>query len=83
MNFELYQDYKHADILKVIKYDRLKWVGHVARMSEEQAAKTTFSGEPERGHRLRGRPRAGLPGPSTKKSGKTIWKNQAGHFTEA
>ncbi|XP_038117204.1 uncharacterized protein LOC119769300 [Culex quinquefasciatus] len=57
MNFELYQDYKHADIVKVIKHDRLKWAGHVARMSDERAAKTIFSSEPGRGRRLRGRPR--------------------------
>ena len=57
MNHELYQVYKHADIVKVIQRGRLQWAGHVARMPDERAAKTIFSREPGRGRRLRGRPR--------------------------
>jgi len=57
MNHELYQVYKSADIVKLIKHGRLQWAGHVARMPEERPAKTIFSREPGRGRRLRGRPR--------------------------
>ena len=57
MNHELYQVYKDADIVKRIKHGRLQWAGHVARMPEERSAKIIFSRDPDRGRRLRGRPR--------------------------
>ena len=57
INHELYQVYKHADIVKVIQRSRLQWAGHVARMPDVRAAKTMFSREPGRGRRLRGRSR--------------------------
>ena len=47
MNHELYQVYKHADIVKVIQRGRVQWAGHVARMPDERAAKTIFSREPD------------------------------------
>ena len=57
MNHELYQVYKHVDIGRLIKHGRLQWAGHLARMPEERLAKGMVSTEPDRGRRLRGRPR--------------------------
>ena len=57
MNHEVYQANKSADIVKRIKHGRLQWAGHVARMPDEHQAKAIFSRNPDRGRRLRGRPR--------------------------
>ncbi|GFT62077.1 hypothetical protein TNCV_3812361 [Trichonephila clavipes] len=39
----------------LIVYDRLKWVGHLARMSEDRCCKKIFLAKPM-GNRARGRP---------------------------
>ncbi|GFW14272.1 hypothetical protein TNCV_3548611 [Trichonephila clavipes] len=38
-NFELYQSYKASDIINFIKIPRIKWAGHVIRMSEDRTTK--------------------------------------------
>ena len=42
-NFELNKDYGDANIIAIIKTNRLRWAGHVARMEDERPAKTLFN----------------------------------------
>jgi hypothetical protein len=55
-NLELMTKYKSQDILTVIKFRRLEWLGHIIRMNETRAVKKVFEGKFE-GRRGRGRPR--------------------------
>jgi hypothetical protein len=55
-NAELIIKYKSQDIITVIKFRRLEWLGHVVRMEETKCVKKIFEGKLE-GRRGRGRPR--------------------------
>ena len=55
MNHELYELYGDIDISRRITIQRLRWLGHVARMDEEAPAKKVFEAEVS-GQRRRGRP---------------------------
>ena len=56
-NFELYQEFKQPDIVTSIKIGRLRWMGHVERMSETETAKQIIRQVPV-GKRVPGRPKA-------------------------
>ncbi|PRD36024.1 UNVERIFIED_CONTAM: hypothetical protein NCL1_09865 [Trichonephila clavipes] len=45
-NLGLYQSYKESDIVNFIKIQRIKWAGHVVRMSEDRTTKKVFSAQP-------------------------------------
>ena len=53
MNHELYELYADMDIVQRIKQQRLLWLGHVVRMSENAPARKVFEGTLE-GNRRRG-----------------------------
>jgi len=55
-NKELNDLYSSTNIVRVIKSRRVRWAGHVARMSEERGVYRVFVGKPE-GKRPLGRPR--------------------------
>ena len=55
-NHELYGLYGDIDIVKRIKIQRLRWLGHVVRMEESTPARKVFESEPGGGSRRRGRP---------------------------
>ncbi|KAJ4441889.1 hypothetical protein ANN_11749 [Periplaneta americana] len=55
-NTELHALYSSPDIIRNIKSKRLRWAGHVARMSESRNAYRELVGRPE-GKRSLGRPR--------------------------
>ncbi|KAJ4442297.1 hypothetical protein ANN_12165 [Periplaneta americana] len=55
-NAELHALYPSPDIIRNIKYRRLRWAGHVARMGESRNAYRVLVGRPE-GKRPLGRPR--------------------------
>ena len=55
-NEELRTKYTSQDIVTVIKFRRLEWLGHVSRMNETRSAKKIFEGKLE-GRRARGRPK--------------------------
>ena len=55
-NEQLHNLYRSPNILRVIKYKRLKWTGHVVRMKEGMGALKTLIGIPS-GKRPLGRPR--------------------------
>ena len=55
-NDEFHSLYRTPNIFKVIKFRRLKWTGHVARMEENRIAFKTLTGKPA-GKRQLGRPR--------------------------
>jgi len=55
-NEELHRLYNSPDIINVIKSRRLRWAGHVARMSEDRTAYKILIGKPN-GKRPLGRPR--------------------------
>jgi len=55
-NEELNALYSSPNIVRVIKSRRMRWAGHVARMSEERRAYRVLVGKPE-GRRPLGRPR--------------------------
>lgn len=57
MNHELYELYADIDIVKRIKLQRLRWLGHVVRMEENAPAKKAFEYAPGDGSRRRGRPK--------------------------
>ncbi|GFT65982.1 uncharacterized protein TNCV_3097461 [Trichonephila clavipes] len=42
-NLELYQSYKESVIVNFIKIQRIKWEGHVIRMSEDRTTKKVFN----------------------------------------
>ena len=48
--------YCSPDIVRVIKWRRMRWAGHVARMGEERGVYRVSVGKPE-GRRPLGRPR--------------------------
>ena len=53
-NHELYSLYKDDQVTKKIRVQRLRWIGHLARMDDENVAKHVFERNPE-GRRRRGR----------------------------
>ena len=55
-NKELNDLYSSPNIVRVIKPRRMRWAGHVARMSEERGVLRVLVGKPE-GRRPLGRPR--------------------------
>ena len=55
-NEELNDLYSSPNIVRVIKSRRMRWTGHVARMSEERGVYRVLVGKPE-GRRPLGRPR--------------------------
>ena len=55
-NEELKDLYCSPNIVRVIKWRRMRWVGHVARMGEESGVYRVLVGKPE-GKRPLGRPR--------------------------
>jgi len=55
-NEELNDLYSSPNIVQVIKWRRMKWAGHVARMGEERGVYRVLVGKPE-GRRPLGRPR--------------------------
>ena len=56
-NFELDKLYGEPNIVKTIKINRLRWLGHVSRMEDERVPKKLLNGNPE-GRGRAGRPRA-------------------------
>lgn len=57
MNSELYVLYGEPTIVAEIKSSRIRWLGHLERMSEDRVARKVWRHRPE-GRRGRGRPRA-------------------------
>ena len=55
-NHELYEIYGDVDIAKRIKIQRLRWLGHIARMDESEPARKVFDSNPSSGSRRRGLP---------------------------
>jgi len=55
-NEELNDLYSSPNVVRVIKSTRMRWAGHVARMSEEKGVYRVLVGKPE-GKRPLGRPR--------------------------
>ena len=55
-NEELNDMYCSSNIVRVIKWRRMRWAGHVARMGEERGVYRVLVGKPE-GRRPLGRPR--------------------------
>ena len=55
-NHELYEIYGDVDIARRIKIQRLRWLGHIARMDESEPARKVFDSNPSGGSRRRGRP---------------------------
>jgi len=55
-NEELSDLYSSPNIVRVIKSQRMRWAGHVARMGERKGIYRVLVGEPE-GKRPLGRPR--------------------------
>jgi len=55
-NEELNDLYSLPNIVRVIKWRRMRWAGHVARMGEERGVYRVLVGKPE-GRRPLGRPR--------------------------
>ena len=55
-NEELNDLYCSPNIVRVIKWRRMRWAGHVAHMGEERGVYRVFVGKPE-GRRPLGRPR--------------------------
>ena len=47
-NEELHTLYRSPNIVMVIKYRRLRWAGHVARMEESRSAFKILTGKPTR-----------------------------------
>ena len=45
-NEELHSLYRSPNIVRVIKYRRLRWAGHVARMEEGRSALKLLTGKP-------------------------------------
>jgi len=55
-NVEFHDLYSSANIIRVIKSSRMRWVGHVARMGDSRGVYSVLMGKPE-GKRPLGRPR--------------------------
>ena len=45
---ELHSLYRSPNMFRVIKYGRLRWAGHVARMEESRSAFKILTGKPTR-----------------------------------
>ena len=43
-NHEVYERYNGVDVVKLIRLNRLRWAGHLYRMSEDDPARKVFSG---------------------------------------
>lgn len=56
-NFELYRLYEEPNIVRSIKVNRLRWLGHVERMDDMEPSKRMFH-QAVVGTRKRGRPRS-------------------------
>ena len=56
LNEELNDLYSSPNTLRVIKWRRMRWAGHVVRMGEERVVYRVLVGKPE-GRRPLGRPR--------------------------
>jgi hypothetical protein len=56
MDKELHDLYSSPSIIRIIKSQRMRWAGHVARMVEKRNAYRLLVGKPE-GKRPLGRPR--------------------------
>ena len=56
MNHELYDLFRDVDVVRKIKIQRLRWLGHVVRMDDHAPAKKVFESVPSGGSRKRGRP---------------------------
>jgi len=54
-NEEINDLYSSPNIVRVIKWRRIRWAGHVARISEERGVYRVLGGKPE-GRRPQGRP---------------------------
>lgn len=52
----MYRGYKESNIIKTIKINRLRWMGHIMRMPETDPARKILLKKPM-GHRRGGRPR--------------------------
>jgi hypothetical protein len=57
-NEELHNLYSSPSIIRVIKWRRMRWVGHAERMGERRNAYRILVGKPD-GRRPLGRPRRG------------------------
>ena len=55
-NKKLHSLYRSPNIVRVIKFRRLRWAGHVARMEDSRSAFKMLTGKPA-GKRPLGRPR--------------------------
>ena len=55
-NHELYELYPDIDVVRRVKIDRLRWLGHVSRMDQNEPARKVFEDVLE-GRRKVGRPR--------------------------
>ena len=49
--------YDDIDVVKRIKIQRFRWLGHVARMESSNPVRKVFESEPGGGSRRKGRPR--------------------------
>lgn len=56
-NFELQRDFGEPNVVAIVKVQRLRWAGHLARMQENRAPATLFRNDPG-GRRGVGRPKA-------------------------
>lgn len=55
-NKEVEDLYKDTSIAKIIKQNRIRWIGHLHRLESERTVKKVYKSEPE-GRNKRGRPR--------------------------
>ena len=56
-NQELYDIYDGIDVVKGIKIQRLRWLGHVHRIDSSNPVRKVFQSEPDGGSRRKGWPR--------------------------
>ena len=56
-NQELYDIYDDIDVVKRIKIQRIRWLGHFARMDSSNPVRKVFETEPGGGSRRKVRPR--------------------------
>ena len=56
-NQELYDIYDDIDVVKRIQIQRIRWLGHVARMDSSNPVRKVFESEPGDGSRRKGAPR--------------------------
>ena len=55
-NCDIYDIYNDIDVVKRIKIQRLRWLGHVARMDSSNPVRKVFESEPGGGCHRQGRP---------------------------